>query len=782
MSTGGATWAAAATLDIGGTNTFDISTTVAGPDQPYWSGYWVYTPTSDVTLTLDAQGTAGTSPDTVLEVLTGADPGTVLAYNDDFYGLLSGLSVNLHAGTAIHIRLGTFDASGNTVTILNLNATTVPWVPPLVDDYSIDIFYGGPKAPIAWDGGSEHLFESITNNARHYAGYTVEQQPPQSTVFGGFGYTTTTSSNADYVFHSGFVRPGLAVLPVYVDAEATNKYQLSIVRCVDDTITEVSRIAYPSQDFYTSGFIRTWIVFPGSTSILCHGNTGPGTPAVNAWSIDVASDGTLGSWVDLGAVAYPDPGSFPSGGAHYLGNISPPWVVSADVAFQQNTRAIYDRRTPNTIYDGYSLIPSPGGYATGDQFVTDPIGMPGHILTVARDNPTTAYWVTDNVLTSPAAGTYSVTQQVWAAPSGTTAAWAGYTKNGKVVAYVQDGTGAVRAFYDIFGTVIEFTNPAIVEVATQWGNVYVCPTVPRAGTPAVTSTYDAWITGTSDTSTSPMILEMFIQGPPPADPVYPCDQRIAEDLSTATFFGAPDGLYGDGVIYSPNDVTPDFFFSDYALDPDKPHRIEITFDPSSSHDRGSRRFWLTGVRENHEADDFATIGHGSGFANLYDGGTNTADSVSFLIGPNIAGWNDPTSGVAAGFNRIWFETDALGAVSEVAITKICTVVLPPPPPTPPTAPDKPQPEPPTPEPQARSGSPDVWASDVRISVPKPPNQRGLVSLGGGWAMSISGIVPDITETVHRRLSTPTFAPTNFGQQVTYDDTDLDEPPSDLVVF
>ena len=126
MSVGGTNWAGAATLDMGA-NTFDISTTSAGPDQPYFSGFWVYTPSANVLLHLDTEGTTGDGggdPDTYLEVRTGSDPGTVFAHDDDGgTTFLSSLDVLLTAGQTYHIRVGTYDGSGDNVVTITLNAS-----------------------------------------------------------------------------------------------------------------------------------------------------------------------------------------------------------------------------------------------------------------------------------------------------------------------------------------------------------------------------------------------------------------------------------------------------------------------------------------------------------------------------------------------------------------------------------------------------------------------------------------------------------------------------------
>ena len=154
----------------------------------------------------------------------------------------------------------------------------------------------------------------------------------------------------------------------------------------------------------------------------------------------------------------------------------------------------------------------------------------------------------------------------------------------------------------------------------------------------------------------------------------------ALDLSSAYFFldapgGNPNGQYGDGVIYtfgSPG--FPDFFIPAWTLDAATTYTVEITFDPASIHDGGGRRFWLSGVTPGNEQNDYWTIT--SNFGDLYDGSGNTSDVATVTIGPGVNGWDDPTLGVAAGYARVWFETDVAGAVSQILVTPFGTLAPP----------------------------------------------------------------------------------------------------------
>jgi hypothetical protein len=101
----------------------------------------------------------------------------------------------------------------------------------------------------------------------------------------------------------------------------------------------------------------------------------------------------------------------------------------------------------------------------------------------------------------------------------------------------------------------------------------------------------------------------------------------------------------------------------YVLDPEKFHRIEITYDPASPHDTArGRHVTITGIRPGHETADSMT-----GLGALWDGSGTT----EIIIGPGIGGWDDPVTGVAAGYDQLGFTTAGDGAVAGIAVTKIC---------------------------------------------------------------------------------------------------------------
>lgn len=77
--------------------------------------------------------------------------------------------------------------------------------------------------------------------------------------------------------------------------------------------------------------------------------------------------------------------------------------------------------------------------------------------------------------------------------------------------------------------------------------------------------------------------------------------------------------------------------------------------------------------------------------------------------------------------------------------------------------------------------PQFWSSDVAISLPRPSAYQSMVPMQG-FTITAAGLMHDITEADHARLSTPNFAPANFGLETVYEDADLEAPPSDMEVF
>lgn len=174
----------------------------------------------------------------------------------------------------------------------------------------------------------------------------------------------------------------------------------------------------------------------------------------------------------------------------------------------------------------------------------------------------------------------------------------------------------------------------------------------------------------------------------------PCDTWVDLDLSTAVFLGTeavPDGFgqynSDDGTISTIEGQYPDFYFPGLTLDATKAYKVEVTYDPDSSHSGGSgREVAVRTVRPGHEAEDYRPF-HDSGTgAWLYDTGfPTTGDVQTFTVGPgrprgvgidSAPGWDDATYGVAAGYTVPWFETDVDGAVPAIRIRKICTFGIP----------------------------------------------------------------------------------------------------------
>lgn len=174
----------------------------------------------------------------------------------------------------------------------------------------------------------------------------------------------------------------------------------------------------------------------------------------------------------------------------------------------------------------------------------------------------------------------------------------------------------------------------------------------------------------------------------------PCDTWVDLDLSTAVQTEGPEGPWGqyvDGVITGLNG-NPDFWFP-FESEASKPYAIEVTFDPDSSHDGGGDldrgvtiAGWIPGSED-------SSAGITTDFPVFYEVGDTPPQAnvvQSFTIGPgrprspdaffqypDNPTWDDPDSGVAAGFTRLWFETARDGAVSAIRIRKICTSSVPP---------------------------------------------------------------------------------------------------------
>jgi hypothetical protein len=150
VSTGGVDWASAGPLTMGDSNTFDLTDTVAGGTQPYWSGWWSYTPAADTRLTLDTNATEAGNPstaDTQLFVFSGTSGSPVPVDDDDDSGtgFLSSLTLTLTGGVEYHIQVGSYDPDGDTITRFHLTAT--PLTPAERPVYSI----GGITIPVGGD-------------------------------------------------------------------------------------------------------------------------------------------------------------------------------------------------------------------------------------------------------------------------------------------------------------------------------------------------------------------------------------------------------------------------------------------------------------------------------------------------------------------------------------------------------------------------------------------------------------------------------------------------------
>lgn len=69
-------------------------------------------------------------------------------------------------------------------------------------------------------------------------------------------------------------------------------------------------------------------------------------------------------------------------------------------------------------------------------------------------------------------------------------------------------------------------------------------------------------------------------------------------------------------------------------------------------------------------------------------------------------------------------------------------------------------------------SPPVWSSDVRISVPQPPESPILVPMYG-FGFTQWGLAHDLTDSEYEFLRTPTYAPERPTNDIVHDDAHLD---------
>jgi hypothetical protein len=369
-----------------------------------------------------------------------------------------------------------------------------------IADYPVTVAFYGPKSPDAWDGADQHFMESITNNARYYGVRSVDASPPG--VAGGLGFTDTSTSSAAFTTHTAFVRPGMVVVSLYVDAEATNKAQMGVLSVAGTTVTELSRTPYPSQTGTSNGFIRGWMIFDDNPTVYMLGSVSGGTPTVELWTATVSAGGVISSIADGGAVTYPA-GSFPGGGANYLSNVGGGWwTISDRLAFRAATWSLWDRLNPNQIKDAYAVYSPVIGGAFIQQVVTAPRIAPGRLLIVQRNAGGTATGRVVEIEWAADGSSVTITNS-WNVPAATGfQTFAGYTSSGKVVAYTQDAPfGDIHAFYDVFGTAEEYTpTPGV------GGQGFITPTVPDG------SALDSWIVGNGSSSNAPMALEQYLAG------------------------------------------------------------------------------------------------------------------------------------------------------------------------------------------------------------------------------------------------------------------------------
>ena len=289
--------------------------------------------------------------------------------------------------------------------------------------------YYGPKRHLAWDGESQHAFESQTNNPRYYAAQTIKGSAPIATS--GFG--TPGNTDGQYNSESGFPRSG-AVPLVNVESAV---YYLAMYGMVGSAATRLNRQAYPSQTFSSNGFLRAFCVWPDQPEILAFGWAGT---SYNAWKATVDSSNVLGAWTDLGAVTY----------VNRIGtSIRPTIAISDRLGYFPSSPTIVDRIGPTVRDVSAQLLALIGGGETIIDYNANARIKPGRLLIQHRSGsfPSFSFKVSEFQVNSP---TDISLVSTFTAPSttGSNGLVFGYSLLGKLVVFSMSTGGVWSGFYD----------------------------------------------------------------------------------------------------------------------------------------------------------------------------------------------------------------------------------------------------------------------------------------------------------------------------------------------
>lgn len=228
-------------------------------------------------------------------------------------------------------------------------------------------------------------------------------------------------------------------------------------------------------------------MWPNEPTFFAYGNSG--SSYVQCWQATVDPSGVLSAFTSVGTTT-----TWPkSGTSFYIQNpraVTDRWALGDTVS----TLCLrYDRLNPLATTNIFSAFPpmAAGENSNSQTLVMDSQAAPGHVLSIRGPyvSPTFRNHVLDLLLSDD--GSSFTTVGDWTAPGTPTWTAAGFSAQGKAVAYTIDGSGTRTGYYDIFGENIEFPVAVALSVANQW----VVPTNPVQPDPPLPVTYDAWLIG-----------------------------------------------------------------------------------------------------------------------------------------------------------------------------------------------------------------------------------------------------------------------------------------------
>lgn len=346
--------------------------------------------------------------------------------------------------------------------------------------YPTPLGYQGPYTYLGWDGGSQVVGESQTNNARYFGiDAPVTADGPQYGP-GAWGFTETSTSNAPYNQNASFVRSGMVPILGYRDSD-TAHYGVVVLAVNGTDVSTLSRLAYPSQVFTSADFLRLMVAW-NDAEIWCYG---AGGGVVHVWETALDGAGNLTTFVGGSNVTKP---AF-WGSSYYLNG--QPIIFSQHLAIDPH-RGLYTRTDSQTIRSPDDYIPASGGCPINLDMGFF-AGQPYHLHCIRRTStgPGGYHHIADLMCTSNDGTSGWSVVDTWDIPAGATRVVAGLTGRGKVVAYVDDGS-TVRGFYDVHGAAEEFEaeNHFLEPGFTVFD---VGPIIPED----LPSSQDAWLAGDS---------------------------------------------------------------------------------------------------------------------------------------------------------------------------------------------------------------------------------------------------------------------------------------------